>query len=70
MLLKAELERSMMRPLTKGPRSFTRTTTVLPFWVLVTFTRVPKGRLRWAAVSLPWSKRSPLAVLRPWNSLP
>jgi hypothetical protein len=37
---------------------------------LITRTLVPKGRLRWAAVSACMSKRWPLAVLRPWNLSP
>ena len=37
-------------PLTNGPRSVTRTTTLLLFLTLVNFTLVPKGNERWAAV--------------------
>jgi hypothetical protein len=47
-----------------------RTSTLLPFSRLVTSTRVPKGRLRCAAVSRWVSKISPLAVRRPWNLPP
>src|SRR5690606_1965103 len=59
----AALERSMTRPLMKGPRSLMRTTTVLPLRRLVTFTFVPKGRLRWAAVNAAGFIRSPDAGL-------
>lgn len=62
--------RSMERPATKGPRSLMRTTTERPVAVLVTRTRVPKRRVRWAAVRAFWSKRSPLAVSRPWKPGP
>ena len=44
-------ERSMMRPSIKGPRSLMRTSTPAPVSRRVTLTMVPKGRVRWAAVS-------------------
>src|SRR5689334_6434623 len=59
----AALERSMMRPRMKGPRSLMRTITLLPVRLLVTRTFVPKGRLRWAAVMAEAFMRSPEAVL-------
>src|ERR1051326_7668595 len=37
---------------------------------LVTRTRLPKGRSRWAAVRSYISNASPLAVSLPWNCLP
>jgi hypothetical protein len=49
-----------------GPRSVIVTTTLLPLPRFVTRTRVPNGSVRCAAVSLCVSKRSPLAVARPW----
>ena len=52
-------------PLTNGPRSVTRTTTLLLFLTFVNFTLVPKGNERWAAVKLLLLKRCPLAVRRP-----
>src|SRR6476469_6094997 len=42
----------------------------LPFFRFVTFTKVPKGSFRWAAVNSNISKSSPLAVVLPWNCLP
>src|SRR5262245_54766667 len=59
----AAFDTSIMRPLTNGPRSLMRTTTALPLPVLVTFTLVPNGRLRWAAVRAEGFIRSPDAVL-------
>ena len=53
-----------------GPRSLMRTLTCLPSLALVTSTTLPKGRVRWAAVSLRKSNTSPLDVLLPWCSLP
>lgn len=62
--------RSMMRVGLNGPRSLMRTTTSCPVTTLRTRTRVPMGSVRWAAVK-PWrSKRSPLAVRRPWKRPP
>src|SRR6476469_353092 len=58
-------DRSMMRPRTKGPRSLMRTTTERPVRLFSTRTRVPKGRLRWAAVSPLGLKCSPFAVRWP-----
>jgi len=46
----AALDRSMIRPLTNGPRSLIRTMTDFPVREFVTFTLAPKGRLRCAAV--------------------
>ena len=60
----------MIRPPAKGPRSLIVTTTLRPFLTWVTRTRVPKGRLRWAAVRAFMLKRAPLAVLRPWKPGP
>jgi rare lipoprotein A (peptidoglycan hydrolase) len=40
--------RSMTRPLTNGPRSLMRTTTDRPVFTIITRTRVPNGRGRWA----------------------
>ena len=50
MVLKADRERSMIRPRLKAPRSLTLTTTLLPLAILVTLTREPKGNVIWAAV--------------------
>src|SRR5262245_62911896 len=61
--LAAASETSSIRPLTNGPRSLMRTTTLRPLFWLVTLTRVPNGRLRCAAVSAPGFMRSPEAVL-------
>lgn len=52
----------MTRPLMNGPRSLMRTMTLLPFFLLVTRTLVPKGRLRCAAVMADGFMRSPEAV--------
>jgi len=49
-LAAAALERSITRPPQNGPRSLTRTTTLWLLDMLVTFTRVPQGRKRCAAV--------------------
>lgn len=48
----AFFDRSMMRPRLNGPRSLIRTTTegLSERSIRVTRTRVPNGRLRWAAV--------------------
>src|SRR6266545_1760488 len=62
----AAYERSMIRPATVGPRSFTRTSTERPFWRFVTSTFVPSGSAGCAAVSRYMSYGSPLAVRRPW----
>jgi len=51
-------------------RSLIRTLTCRPFFLLITRTQVPKGRLKWAAVNLFRSKRSPLAVIFPWYPSP
>src|SRR5690606_28775308 len=61
-LFAAAFDRSITRPLMKGPRSLTRTTTDLPFSWLVTLSLVPKGRVRCAAVSSDGSICSPEAV--------
>src|SRR5215470_18970608 len=63
----APLERSSTRPLMKGPRSLTVTTTLRPLWV--TRSLVPNGSDRWAAVMSFSLKRWPEAVLLP-DSLP
>ncbi len=42
-----------------------RTTTLRPLLACFTLTRVPKGRVRWAAVMARALNRSPLAVRRP-----
>ena len=42
----------MMRLATKGPRSLTVTSTLRPFTVLVTLTRLGSGSVLWAAVKL------------------
>lgn len=55
----------MTRPRWEGKRSLMRTTTLLPVAVKVTFTRVPKAKLTWAAVRASWSKGSPLEVRFP-----
>ena len=49
--LAAARERSMIRPLVNGPRSFIRTSTDFPLSRLVTFTMLPHGRVRCAAVN-------------------
>lgn len=54
-----------MRPLIKGPRSFTLTTTDLPFAMWVTRIIVPRGSSRCAADKPFMSYISPLAVGRP-----
>src|SRR5947207_7435325 len=59
----APRERSSMRPLTNGPRSLMRTTTLRPLFLLVTLSLVPNGKLRWAAVNAAGFMRSPEAVL-------
>ena len=46
----AALDRSMIRPSTKGPRSVMRTITELFVSALTTRTIEPKGNVRWAAV--------------------
>jgi hypothetical protein len=46
------------------------TIAVAPFSTFLTCTRVPKGRLRWAAVIEVRRYRSPLAVRRPSNPGP
>jgi hypothetical protein len=63
----AASERSMMRrlPLPYGPRSLMVTTTCCFVRRLVTFTLVPSGKERCAAVNDLREKRSPLAVLCP-----
>src|SRR5580765_8285036 len=59
----APFDKSSMRPLMNGPRSLIRTMTLRPLFWLVTFSLVPKGRLRCAAVIADGFMRSPLAVL-------
>ena len=60
----------MIRPLTNGPRSFTRSSSCRPFSRLVTRTRLGSGNVGCAAVTPFMSKRSPFAVGRPWNAGP
>jgi hypothetical protein len=66
----AAWERSMIRADTKGPRSFTLTTTCRLLCRFVILNIVPKGRLGWAAVNRAELKDSPEAVGRPSNSVP
>ena len=66
----APAERSRVMPSVKGPRSFTRTTTVLPVFGLPTSRQVPKGKDLWAAVNPSGSNHSPDAVRLPRSSLP
>ena len=61
----AARETSMIRPLWYGPRSLIRRSTDFPFSKLVTFTMLPNGRWRCAAVKFVWLKISPLAVRLP-----
>ncbi len=53
-----------------GPRSLIRTRTLKPVPGLVTSTQVPSGSVRCAAVICVGSKRSPDAVLWPFNRSP
>ena len=62
MRLKADFDRSITRPRTKGPRSLMVTTTLFPLLVLVTFTTEPKGSFLWAAVLRSCRYGWPLAV--------
>ena len=62
--------RSITRLWENGPRSLMRTTTALPVTELRTHTRVPNASVRCAAVRSWLSKRSPLAVRRPWKRGP
>src|SRR5947208_676772 len=66
----AASDRSAIRPDTKGPRSFTTTSTLRWFSRLVTRTRVPNGSVRCAIVSAAGSNGSPLAVFLPAKLLP
>ena len=68
--LAAASERSKSRPFRQGPRSLIRTTTDRPVAGSVNFTRLPSGRVRFAAVNFFRSNRSPDAVCLPWNLLP
>ena len=61
----ARLDRSIIRPWAKGPRSLTRMTIDRPFTKLVTCTTLGMGRVRCAAETSFWSKISPLAVFLP-----
>src|SRR5262245_901702 len=63
MLAAAALDRSMILPPVKGPRSLIRTTTDCPLERFSTRTRVPNGNDRCAAVRSSGFIRSPLAVL-------
>src|SRR5690606_13047381 len=58
----AAFETSITRPFTNGPRSLMRSTTAFPFFLLITRTLDPKGRLRCAAVMPDGFMRSPEAV--------
>ena len=51
-----------MRPRINGPRSLIRTTTLLPFLLLITLILLPNGKLRCAAVIAEGFMRSPFAV--------
>jgi hypothetical protein len=66
----AARERSIIRPATNGPLSFTSTVTCRLLSLLVTRTKVLKGRLLWAAVNRVELNISPEAVGRPSNSSP
>lgn len=57
--------RSMIRPRMNGPRSLIVTTTVFPLLRFVTFTLLPKGKKRCAAVKVWLLMRAPLAVFGP-----
>src|ERR1700747_3161727 len=63
-------DRSRLRPLTYGPRSFIRTSTERPLPVFVTRTREPIGRVLDAAVSSWGLKASPSLVRWPTNPGP
>src|SRR4029078_5880914 len=58
----APSERSMIRPLIKGPLSPIVTVTCRPFVRFFTVTRFPKGSVRCAATSAPHENDLPLAV--------
>ena len=66
----APSDRSRVRPLVKGPRSFTRTTTVRLVLGLPTTRQVPKGKDRCAAVLPLGLNLSPDAVRCPASSWP
>lgn len=66
----APADRSRLMPLVKGPRSLTRTLTLLPVFGLPTRRQVPKGRERCAAVNPLGLNSSPFAVRLPASSLP
>ncbi len=57
----APRERSITRLRVNGPRSLTRTSRLRFVSMSVTRSCVPNGKERWAAVSAPEAKRSPLA---------
>src|SRR5947209_11863249 len=59
-----------MRPGTTGPRSLTFTVTARPLCRFVTFTYVPSGMVRLAAVMSYMSYGSPLAVGFPSKNSP
>ena len=63
--LKADLDRSITRPLTYGPLSLTLTTTLFPFFTFVTLSIEPNGNFLCAAVFFALSYGSPLAVFLP-----
>ena len=60
----------MMRPSTNGPRSFTRTTTLLPVSRSVTRTYVGSGSVLCAAVIAYMLYGSPVEVGLPWKLSP
>ena len=68
--LAPSLERSMILPGMKGPRSLTRTTMERPLSRLVTRTAEGIGRVLWAAETTLGLNISPFAVGRPPNSSP
>ena len=57
--------KSIIRPRTNGPRSLMVTTTKRPLLLFVTFTFVPNGRVRCAAVRFSGFNFLPPAVPRP-----
>ena len=66
----AALESSMIPEGIKGPRSLTRTVTVLILCLLVIWRTVPKGKAGWAAVNKSGLCISPEAVSIPSNPGP
>src|SRR4051794_18544400 len=66
----AAYDKSMMRPCRNGPRSLTRTTTLLPDATFVTRAYDGSGSVGCAAVIPYMSYVSPIDVFRPWNLRP